>query len=171
MKSLTDSACPGKVAGGSALPLHHKKIGRHTFWDYRVPSLWLCLSLLMQFGAERTSFLRLCWSLHFQVFCTPNLCVFLGIYVSPGVSRAGEAFITCGVTTGGASPSQSLPALWKGNAASRMCWGCCAGVCVNVWLLSAGNCKTFSCARIGKFCPSCTFRLLFIYLFIYLLCI
>lgn len=78
----------------------------------------------MQFGAKILPF-QGCVGLHFQVCTSPGLCVPVGIYLSPGVSRTGEAFVQC--QQGGVSPSQSLPASWKGNAASRMCWAAALG--------------------------------------------
>lgn len=71
--------------------------------------------------------------------------------LSPGVSRAGEVFITGGVPAGGCFPLSKPPSLVEGKCSQQDVLGCCTGVCVSVWLVSAGNCKIFPVQGEGSF--------------------
>ena len=100
----------------------------------------------MQFGAKILPF-QGCVGLHFQVCTSPGLCVPVGIYLSPGVSRAG------GSASRGEFPPLKAFQL-RGREMQQDVLGCCTGVCVTVWLVSAGNCKIFPVQGAGSFALS-----------------
>lgn len=83
-----------------------------------------------------------------------SLCVLLGISFYSGMSKVGEAFSTrvlpCGVPAGGCFPFSKPLSLVEGKCSEQDVPGCCIGVNVNVWLVSAGNCKIFPVEGAGS---------------------
>lgn len=107
----------------------------------------------MQFGAKTIHFKAVLVFILPGVHCSESVYA-CGHFFLARHEQGGEAFSTGvlprGAPAGGWFPLSKPSSLVEGKRSQQDVLGCSTGVYVNVWLISAGNCKIFPVEGAGS---------------------